>query len=75
LSTGRGLEEIIAASEVLLVDKDVWNGTLTGLLLEVLLNGGTVINLVQFDRVELGETLESFLSAAAVSYGIGTIVS
>lgn len=75
LSTGLGFKKIITATNVLLVDKDVGNGTLTGFFTEVVLDGGTVINFVQFNTVKLGETLESFLCATAESYALGILNS
>lgn len=61
-------KQVVAATNVLLANEDVGNGSLTSLLLEIILDSGAIVFLIELNDKELGgESLEGFLSATAVS--------
>lgn len=55
LEFAAGLEgkQVITTANVLLVNKDIGNGSLASLLLEIILNSGTIIDLIKLDDEEL----------------------
>jgi hypothetical protein len=61
------LEEIIASANMALVDKDVGDGALSGQFLEVTLDSGTILFVVQFkDKGFDLELLKQFLGLGAI---------
>ena len=61
-------KQVVATTNVLLGNKDIGNGSLTSLLLEIILDSGAIVFLVELDDIELGgESLDGFLCATAVS--------
>jgi hypothetical protein len=66
-TAGFCLKQVVAATNVLLVDKDVRHSALTGLSGKVFLNSIAILDLIELNDKKLGQSLKSLLCATAVS--------